>query len=177
MYQHRERNNSFYVIDRGWVAAGDINEGDEVYLIDGSTAFVTRAELEKLEEPIKVYNLEVADFNTYFVGDEAVLVHNYPGSDDVTDSELTEIYDSIKQSPNYPEGFKAAKNGTTKNNIKNEALHQKLKKIEAGKWYKVYKDGFDSLMNEISIHFFQSPSGKVFDVKVKSGWSNSSSWW
>ena len=34
-------------------------------------------ELEKLEEPIKVYNLEVADFNTYFVGDNAVLVHNY----------------------------------------------------------------------------------------------------
>ena len=28
-----------------------------------------------------MYNLEVADFNTYFVGDEAVLVHNYPGSE------------------------------------------------------------------------------------------------
>lgn len=70
-------NHPFYVIDRGWVAAGDLDEGDEVYLIDGSTAFVTGAELEKLEEPMKVYNLEVADFNTYFVGDEAVLVHNY----------------------------------------------------------------------------------------------------
>lgn len=31
--------------------------------------------------PIKVYNLEVADYNTYFVGDEAVLVHNYIGED------------------------------------------------------------------------------------------------
>jgi len=30
---------------------------------------------------IKVYNLEVADFNTYFVGNEAVLVHNYENSD------------------------------------------------------------------------------------------------
>ena len=70
-------NHPFYVIDRGWVAAGDLVEGDEVYLIDGSTAFVTGAELEKLAEPIKVYNLEVADFDTYFVGDEAVLVHNY----------------------------------------------------------------------------------------------------
>ena len=45
---------------------------------------VTGAELEKLAEPIKVYNLEVADFNTYFVGDEAVLVHNYPDGDSVT---------------------------------------------------------------------------------------------
>ena len=52
-------------------------EGDEVYLIDVSTAFVTGAEIEKFAESIKVYNLEIADFNTYFVGDEAVLVHNY----------------------------------------------------------------------------------------------------
>ena len=69
------------MLGRGWVAAGDLNEGDEVYLIDGTTAFVTGAVIERLAEPIRVYNLEVADFNTYFVGDEAVLVHNYPGSD------------------------------------------------------------------------------------------------
>lgn len=75
-------NHPFYVIGSGWVAAGDLNEGDEVYLIDGSIAFITGAELEKLAEPIKVYNLEVADFNTYFVGDEAVLVHNYPDNGD-----------------------------------------------------------------------------------------------
>ena len=70
-------NHPFFVIDRGWVAAGDLVEGDEVYLIDGSTAVITGSELEQLSETIKVYNLEVADFNTYFVGDEAVLVHNY----------------------------------------------------------------------------------------------------
>ena len=70
-------NHPFYVIERGWVAAGDLVEGDEIYLLDGTVAYVTSSELEKLDEPIKVYNLEVADFNTYFVGDEAVLVHNY----------------------------------------------------------------------------------------------------
>ena len=70
-------NHPFYVIDKGWVAAGDLVEGDEVYLIDGSTAVITSSDIEKLNELIKVYNLEVAVFNTYFVGDEAVLVHNY----------------------------------------------------------------------------------------------------
>lgn len=70
-------NHPFYVIDRGWVAAGDLNNGDEVYLIDGSTAYVIGAELEKLAEKILVYNLEVADYNTYFVGDVPALVHNY----------------------------------------------------------------------------------------------------
>ena len=38
---------------------------------------ITSSDIEKRDESIKVYNLEVADFNTYFVGDEAVLVHNY----------------------------------------------------------------------------------------------------
>ncbi|WP_295091843.1 polymorphic toxin-type HINT domain-containing protein [Ruminococcus sp.] len=66
----------FYVPGRGWVAAGDLNDGDEVYLIDGSAAYVTGAELEQLEEPIKVYNLEVDDLHTYFVGDTSILVHN-----------------------------------------------------------------------------------------------------
>ena len=66
----------FNVSGRGWVAAGDLNVGDEVYLIDGSAAYVTGAELEQFEEPVTVYNLEVDDFHTYFVGDKAILVHN-----------------------------------------------------------------------------------------------------
>ena len=69
-------NHPFYVSGRGWVAAGDLNVGDEAYLIDGSAAYVTGAELERFTEPVKVYNLEVADIHTYFVGDKAVLVHN-----------------------------------------------------------------------------------------------------
>lgn len=72
--------------DQQTVVAGDLVEDDEVYLIDGSTAVITGAELEKLDEPIKVYNLEVADFNTYFVGDEAVLVHNYPSTESTPDA-------------------------------------------------------------------------------------------
>ena len=69
-------NHPFYVIDKGWVAAGDLVEGDEIYLLDGTVAYVTGSEIEELDEAILVYNLEVADFNTYFVGDVPVLVHN-----------------------------------------------------------------------------------------------------
>ena len=86
--------------------------------------------------------------------------------------ELKEIYNSIKDSPNYPKGFEKAINGTTKNNINNAELLDKLRKIERGTWKKVYTDGYDEDGNKISIHYFQSKSGKVFDVKVKSGWSN-----
>ena len=70
-------NHPFYVLDKGWVAAGDLSIGDEVYLIDGSTSVITGSVVEKLDETILVYNLEVEDFNTYFVGDVPVLVHNY----------------------------------------------------------------------------------------------------
>lgn len=51
--------------------------GDEIYQLDGSIAVVTGSQLEKLEVPVKVYNLEVEDFHSYFVGDVPVLVHNY----------------------------------------------------------------------------------------------------
>ena len=54
---------------------------------------VTGAELEKLTEPIKVYNLEVADFNTYFVGDDAVLVHNYDPNVSHPDQDVYVLYD------------------------------------------------------------------------------------
>ncbi len=74
-------NHPFYVIDKGWVAAGDLKSGDEVYNLDGSTAVIIDSELEKLDEPILVYNLEVEDFHTYFVGCEPVLVHNSCGGD------------------------------------------------------------------------------------------------
>ncbi len=72
-------NHPFYVVDRGWVAAGDLKAGDQVLKLNGTVAVVTGSELEKLAESILVYNLEVEDFHTYYVGSEPVLVHNYEG--------------------------------------------------------------------------------------------------
>ena len=69
----------FYVVDEGWKAAGDLKAGDEIYALDGSAITILSTSLEKLDEPIKVYNLEVADFHTYFVGNTGMLVHNRCG--------------------------------------------------------------------------------------------------
>ena len=66
-----------FVDGKGWVAAGDLEVGDILYTADGDEVEVTDIELEKLAEPITVYNLEVEDFHTYFVGEYGVLVHNY----------------------------------------------------------------------------------------------------
>lgn len=70
-------NPSFYVIGKGWVTAGELEAGDEIYRLDGSTSVVMSLELERLAEPVKVYNLEIEDYHTYFVGGVSVLVHNY----------------------------------------------------------------------------------------------------
>jgi hypothetical protein len=109
---------------------------------------------------------EVKDFNSYFVSNLGIWVHNCA---------FQNVYKSIKDSPLYPEGFSAVKNGTVKNKVNNSELLDELRAIESGTWNKIYKDGLDANGNKISIHYFQSQSGQVFNVKTKNGWSNSSS--
>jgi filamentous hemagglutinin len=82
------------------------------------------------------------------------------------------LYNSIKETPNYPPGFTTRWNGKTQHQINNHQLLEMLRSLEPGKWKKIYQDGFDAQGLRISIHYFQSPSGKVFNVKVKLGWSN-----
>ncbi|SHJ88849.1 hypothetical protein SAMN05444401_0008 [Clostridium amylolyticum] len=94
------------------------------------------------------------------------------GATETGESSIRSIYDSIKKAPQYPEGFKDASNGTRKVSVKNGDVLDELRKIESGQWKKVYKDGYDANGKKISIHYFQSQSGKVFNVKVKPGWSN-----
>ena len=57
------------------MAAGDLAVGDSIQTISGDAGIVTGLELEKLDRPIFVYNLDIEDFHSYFVAD-GVLVHN-----------------------------------------------------------------------------------------------------
>jgi hypothetical protein len=82
------------------------------------------------------------------------------------------VYNGIKNAPKYPEGFTVRPGGLTKNPVDNKGLLDQLRQIEPGKWQKVYKDGYDATGNKVSIHYFESPSGKVFDVDVFGKWSN-----
>ncbi|MBR6563608.1 MAG: Hint domain-containing protein, partial [Clostridia bacterium] len=60
----------------GWVKAKDLRPGDTLVLLDGSTATVDSVTFATLDKPITVYNFEVEDFHTYFVGMNGLLVHN-----------------------------------------------------------------------------------------------------
>ncbi len=73
-------SHPFYVNQFGWTRAADLRAGDVLVLSNGEYVVVEFIQHEILESPVKVYNLEVEDFHTYFVGESSVLVHN--GCDD-----------------------------------------------------------------------------------------------
>ena len=58
-----------------WKAASNLEAGDELLTEDGKKVFVSEVRVEKLEEEITVYNLELDEVHTYYVAD-GVLVHN-----------------------------------------------------------------------------------------------------
>lgn len=66
----------FYVEGKGWVEASSLHAGMTIWFANGTKGTVEDITNEGLEEPVTVYNFEVKDFHTYFVGDSGVLVHN-----------------------------------------------------------------------------------------------------
>jgi hypothetical protein len=68
---------------RGWVAARDLTLEDEVTLLSGEPAPVIA--MEALGGGETVYNFEVEQFHTYFVGEAGAWVHNQ-GQDECPDA-------------------------------------------------------------------------------------------
>ena len=66
----------FYSPVKGWTAAIQLRAGDKLQLLNGDYVIIEQIQHELLESPVKVYNFEVEDFHTYYVGDTEVLVHN-----------------------------------------------------------------------------------------------------
>ena len=66
----------FYVAHKGWYAAVDLRAGDILVLVNGEYVTLEKTQHEILEAPITVYNFEVEDYHTYYVGTDGVLVHN-----------------------------------------------------------------------------------------------------
>ena len=66
----------FYVDKLGWTLARSLRAGDVLVLSNGELVTVEWVQHEILESPIKVYNFEVEEFHTYFVGENGIFVHN-----------------------------------------------------------------------------------------------------
>ena len=66
----------FYVPNKGWTSAIELRAGDVLVLQNGEYVVVEKIQHEILENSVTVYNFEVEDFHTYYVGDSSLLVHN-----------------------------------------------------------------------------------------------------
>ncbi len=66
----------FWVVGKGWTKAASLKEGDLLKLSNGDSLQICKVDIEYTSTPVVVYNLEVEDWHTYFVGTESVLVHN-----------------------------------------------------------------------------------------------------
>ena len=67
--------HQFYIIDKGWVRAYDLEVGDQVMTKLGNKK-IQDIDYKKLDEPIDVYNLEVEGLHNYLVTEYSILVHN-----------------------------------------------------------------------------------------------------
>jgi hypothetical protein len=73
----------FYSPSRGaWIEAGRLNEGDSVVQRDGAEQLILDRRTTEVARTT-VYNFEVEDSHTYFVGESGIWVHNYPGDEGV----------------------------------------------------------------------------------------------
>ena len=69
-------DHPFYVKNQGFIKAGELIVGDELLDVNGNVLLVENFDVELTEEPVKVYNFQVEDFHTYYVGENNILVHN-----------------------------------------------------------------------------------------------------
>lgn len=66
------RGHLFWVAGTGWRMAKELTAGDRLHSLDRSTQLLAA----KTDGEAEAYNLVVADFDTYFVGERGLLVHD-----------------------------------------------------------------------------------------------------
>ena len=69
-------SHPFYSPVKGWTDAVNLRAGDMLVLVNGEYVVLEKVQHEILESPIAVYNFQVEDDHTYYVGESGILVHN-----------------------------------------------------------------------------------------------------
>ncbi|MFT9057371.1 MAG: toxin C-terminal domain-containing protein [Ethanoligenens sp.] len=119
LYTYCFNNPTNYHDPEGTVAlalagASHLQHGDVLKLESGNTVTVWKIQIEHLKESVKVYNFEVEDFHTYYVGENSVLVHNICGplkGNDAVNAAKNLGYKATKYYSNGQKAFYNAKKG------------------------------------------------------------------
>lgn len=136
-------NHPFWVEGKGWVLAGALQVGDKLQQSNGSNLTIAMIELVNLVEKVKVYNLTVADYSTYYVTDLGIWVHN---TDCLKGGIKHDLYNDLykKFGEKGQDRFVAAMNkgivrGTGKNGVKYVGSSHSGKGVLFGNTYYKYE--------------------------------------
>ncbi len=69
-------NHPFYVQGRGFIEAGKLLVEDKLVSVNGDNLFVEKYRIEEFDELVDVFNFQVEETHTYFVGQSCIWVHN-----------------------------------------------------------------------------------------------------
>ncbi len=72
--------HQFYIVDKGWVRAYDLEEGDRLVAKDNNELIIRKIVNKKDVEPIPVYNMEIEGNHNYLITEYELLVHNAPSA-------------------------------------------------------------------------------------------------
>ena len=115
----------FYVPQKGWTDAIKLRAGDILVLRNGNYVIIEKVQHEILETPIKVYNFEVEDFHTYYVGSSSILVHNECGNNRIVNvpKSNSKIWKGLD---NYKNGIKKSGTGSNTTYYTWDNLHNEI---------------------------------------------------
>ncbi len=111
-------NHPFYVQGRGFIEAGKPLVGDKLISVNGEDLIIEEFFIEECETPVTVYNFQVEDYHTYFVGDCVVWVHNAEyGNGHYTNnpSDNPKVLADAVEDPNAVYGYRPSEDGSLKN--------------------------------------------------------------
>lgn len=150
-------NHPFYVEGKGWCAAAELEDGDALQTQDGETEIVEDVQIEQLDEPVKVYNLEIEDSHTYYVSVDGVLVHNGCETD-ITDTinknsdkdceELSQLVEKV---------------------IRENGRRCRLDVVNEDKFDNIFSDTLGRLIATNGYHYGVEYNGKIYDVTAPQG--------
>ena len=118
----------FWVKTQGWIFAGKLLPGDEIFTSNGGWLRVNKGTW--LSERQTVYNFEVDEFHTYFVGKHRAWVHNSPCAHQGAQNKPIVIGENIKRVQQYADEI----GGKAYRPRKNDPLHYDLTMKRNKRW-------------------------------------------
>ena len=145
----------FYSPILGWTAACKLKAGDILVTLNGNLIVVEWVQHEILESPVTVYNFEVEDFHTYYVGDnDGVLVHN---------DCKTEVHHIVEQCQMKKSGFSKDLIQSSSNKVTLDySVHRKISGF--------YSSKQPELTNGSNLRVRDWLAGQSFEFQTQFGW-------